>query len=687
MRRVVVYGLISFLLFLTHSGSAQTISQGDIDLLVERIEDLFEEKDNAQIDLTEMVDAIEELRQHPVLLNSASPDELSRLFFLDEVKVHRIIAYIHTYGKILSANELYAIEGITRKEADLLATFSSLEQPPTVRKTTVKDAFRYGKHQIIGRYQRVLQEQRGYMHDSVALAMKYAGNPDKYYLRYRFKYRDRVSFGVTAEKDAGEPFFSGINKYGFDFYSLHFYLHNKDRILHKLVVGDYHLTFGQGLTMWSGYSFGKAADGVSIKKNGKGITPNTSANETEFLRGIAATIKLKRHYITGFASHLRRDGTPSFNEDKEVEYVSSLTTDGLHRTKNEISKKGVLPATTAGLRYEWNGRKLRIGATGHGTWLKIPIIREDIPYNFYLFSGNSLINAGVDVACILGNHELFGEASYSSNGGFAVIGGLRSRFASRFETTISIRHYEKDYANFFSNAFGINSNNSNETGVYAGATILLNRLFTLSAYADVYRFPYLKYQIWASTRGNDYSVQLNMTPGRYVFMYLRYRNSLRELGVVENLIRRTAALTKHSIRWHGDFSITGNLTLKTRLEYIVTLSKERRNGFLMYQDITYRTKDTRFSSSLRYAWFNTDSYDERIYAYENDLLYVFSVPAYYYKGNRIYLLCSYKITKNITAWLRISNTFYSDRDSIGGGGEEIYGSNRTDVKVQIVMKI
>ncbi|MDR0365107.1 MAG: helix-hairpin-helix domain-containing protein [Bacteroidales bacterium] len=686
MRIFIKWATISLLILSANWLHAQNVDQENRDLLIERIEDLFE-KEDAQIDLAEMTDAIENLIQNPVMINSGDLDELSRLFFIDEIKIHRIISYIYSYGEILSLNELYGIEGISPDEADLIAPFISLEQKPIIQKTRIKDIFKKGKHQIVSRYQRVLQKQRGYMEDSIALTMRYQGNPDKYYLRYRFKYRDQVSLGLTAEKDAGEEFFKGINQYGFDFYSLHFYLKNKNHILHKLAVGDYHLTFGQGLTMWSTYAFGSSSDGVTIKRNGDGITPNTSANENEFFRGAAATIKLKRHYLTGFVSHLNRDGTPSFNADEEVAYISSLTTDGMHRTENEIAKKNIVPMSVYGMRYEWRGYNLRIGATGFGSSLKIPLIRDDAPYNQFVFQGTSLVNAGADFAWILRNFEFFGESAYSDKGGFAGITGVRAHLASRFEASLLLRYYDKKYINLFANAFGVNARNSNEMGVYGGFNAILSPMLTLSGCADAYRFPYFKYQIWSPTRGNDYSLQLNINPSRNVNMYLRYRNSYREYGYSGDVVHQTYDRIKHNLRWQGDFNISKNIALKTRLEYVHNKTSEHKNGFLMYQDVIYKSSNARFLTSFRYAWFNTDSYDERMYAYESDLLYTFSVPAYYYKGNRIYLMCSYKISDITAIWLRISNTHYTDRETIGSGGEEIYGNNRTEIKAQVVIKL
>jgi hypothetical protein len=50
---------------------------------------------------------------------------------------------------------------------------------------------------------------------------------------------------------------------------------------------------------------------------------------------------------------------------------------------------------------------------------------------------------------------------------------------------------------------------------------------------------------------------------------------------------------------------------------------------------------------LRYCIFRTDNWDSRLYAYENDLLYSFSVPALSGEGSRSYIMIVWKTGKFI----------------------------------------
>jgi len=101
---------------------------------------------------------------------------------------------------------------------------------------------------------------------------------------------------------------------------------------------------------------------------------------------------------------------------------------------------------------------------------------------------------------------------------------------------------------------------------------------------------------------------------------------------------------------------------------------------MILQDVTYRRG--KFGISGRYALFDTEDYDNRIYVYERDAWLSFTFPMYYGKGIRNYLLLQYRMTSRVDVWLRWSTTHYINQGSIGSGGEMIVGDRRNDVKLQ-----
>ena len=112
-------------------------------------------------------------------------------------------------------------------------------------------------------------------------------------------------------------------------------------------------------------------------------------------------------------------------------------------------------------------------------------------------------------------------------------------------------------------------------------------------------------------------------------------------------------------------------------------STKREHGYVLSQDIGYTHPKHPFSVSFRFAIFDTDSWSTRIYSYENDLLYTFSVPAYYSNGIRTYLMLKYSPTNRFDCWLRWSQTYFSDLKEIGQGLDLIEGNMKSDARIMV----
>ena len=70
----------------------------------------------------------------------------------------------------------------------------------------------------------------------------------------------------------------------------------------------------------------------------------------------------------------------------------------------------------------------------------------------------------------------------------------------------------------------------------------------------------------------------------------------------------------------------------------------------------------------------------------NDLLYNFSVPAYYYKGSRFYFNARYRFSRAILLEARLARTTFYNRETVGSALEETTDNHRTEVKVQLRVK-
>jgi len=701
--------LLQCILFIPGFLSAQepdSTATINVEFITDQIENIAQTTD-LNLDYSDLIDEYLYYSKEPININGDNNQKLVDIGLLNEVQLRNLNNYIMEYGKLYSLYELRSIPGFDVQSLKNILPFITTSGTRDKEKTNFKNAFKYGSHQFILRYQQVLEPSIGYEIPIDSAIYKagsaYLGPPQKYYARYGFNYRNKVRFGFTLEKDAGEIVFKDQlndslkaligNKVTnvFDFFSAHAYVSDMG-ILKKAVVGDYHLEFGQGLTLWSGLAFGKSAEGTQVKRYGRGIRPNTSANENRFFRGAAVTVGIKGLELTGFFSYNNVDANTILSDTLEEEdEISSIIETGLHRTINELLDKDALKVTAYGGRLSYRHRFFQIGATAFQTKLSLSLqLNNDIYKQFY-FSGNKLENYGVDLNIDLNKISFFGEFSASSNGGLAGIGGINAYLHERFIITVLYHDFGKDYHNLYSNPFSESSALLNEQGLYIGFNALLLPKVSLTGYIDYYKFPWLRYQTDAPSLGRDYNAQLNYNPDRNTIMYFRFRHKKKQENYSGDYdyIPLLSDINRNEFRFFVSYRPFDFLILKNRIDF-TTYKQEfegTENGYLIYQDIMYRPHEFPLEITFRYALFDTDGYDSRIYTYENDILYAFSVPSYFDKGQRVYLMLKWKALKQMNLWFRISRTIYANRTTVGSGSDLINGNHKTEVKVQLQIKL
>ena len=99
------------------------------------------------------------------------------------------------------------------------------------------------------------------------------------------------------------------------------------------------------------------------------------------------------------------------------------------------------------------------------------------------------------------------------------------------------------------------------------------------------------------------------------------------------------------------------------------------------QQLRYTYRWAQLTASV--AYFNTDSYESRLYQYDPHVLYVFSFPLSYGRGLRYSLLLRADIGKRWMLTGRVGTTKYFDRSVISSGLQQINGSQMTDIDLQV----
>ena len=186
--------------------------------------------------MEQLYEDIEEQTEAPLDLNTATRSQLEAIPFLTPQQVMDIIEYRDRVKRIETTNELLLIPSLERPTIELLKQIVIIS-PQEQRQAfpQMRDILRYGKSTLLADIKVPFYHRQG--EDS------WLGPSSKHWLRYTFRYGQQVSLGLAAAQDAGEPFFKGKNKYGYDFYTGYLLLKNIGR-LQNLVLGRYRLRFG-----------------------------------------------------------------------------------------------------------------------------------------------------------------------------------------------------------------------------------------------------------------------------------------------------------------------------------------------------------------------------------------------------------------------------------------------------------
>ena len=673
------------LLLSVHSALAQTEDLKN-SLIEQRIEDIAASLDEGQeLDYTNLFEDLAYYYEHPLNLNNASIDELRELYMLTDVQIANLERHIERYGPLRSLFELQAVDDFDLNTIRIITPFITVKPTLQLSAFSLKEFFDDATHDLFIRYKRDLQLAEGFQVDPETGVPDYIGSPDYIYTRYRLNYKKSFRAGFTLEKDAGESLRKGP-----DFYSAHA-MYSGQTWLRRLVVGDYQALFGQGLTCWNGLAFGKSPFISNVKRNGIGLRPYSSVQETNFFRGAAATFGFGQVEVTPFLSDRRIDGNVDENADSVLTddefIVSSLPAGGLHRTESEIANKNTVRETVVGGNIKYTRRLLTVGITGIRTSIDAEL-RPDLDlYNMYKPTAPENFCIGADYQAVLGNANFFGEAARSQNGGFSMINGLVAAIHPRLTISAVHRHFGKDYQNTKANVFGENGlTAANERALYTGVQANLNSKFTLTAYADLIRYPWLRYRVDAPSLAKDYLAQLNYKPDKKNEIYLRYRRRQNVLNTTsdEAYITSPEPLLQENWRIHAAYQAHPNVQMRTRAEWSAYSNADgTSNGFMVYQDINYKRIGSKITYSLRYALMDSPNWNTRIYAYENDVLYAFSILPYYGRGSRIYGMIKVDVARGIDFWARYGAFLYDQTREISSESADPTEVINSDIHLQL----
>lgn len=643
------------------------------------------------LDFSNFFEELESYRRKPLSLNKAGEDELRDLRMLSDVQILNFLRYRQLAGDLISIYELQAVPGFDLATIRRILPYVGIENGANPGKASMRQMLMKGRDELYLRWSRILERQKGY-EGSANAGSPYLGDPNQLYIRFRHQFGQILSWGFAAEKDRGEQFFTGYNRQGFDFYSAFFHLREVKPWLRDCVLGDFSINMGQGLILFTGFAAGKGSLVTGIKRNGRALRPYHSVNEDNFLRGLAFTIApAKRLECTLFASSRSRDANIRYADtlgaDPDALVFSSMLGSGLHRTFSELNDRDAIRQFSAGAIIAYKRQRWRIAINTLYDRFNLPWNRTPQPYNYFFFEGSSLLNTGVDYSAIWGNWSLFGEWALSSNGSWAFLQGLLLGLDRNVDLALLLRHYPPNYQALNASAFAETAGARNETGIYLGLEIRPRAGWTIATYADIWQNPWLRFQVDSPGRGSEYRLRITHHKKRVYESYVECRTENKP-GNVErfdyplSLVEPTQTFL---FRAHLSYHLNKYLEWRSRLDisYSDNTINSLRRGVAFYQDILYKPIGFPLSFTTRFAVFDTDGYQARLYSYENDLLNSFSIPPYYQQGVRFYINLRYRPSKFLTIEGRFAQTWWANQPYIGSDLEQVSGPARSQISAQM----
>lgn len=620
------------------------------------IEQLSGQDEYENADWESYEETLDEYAEHPLNLNTATKEDLEQFPFLSAQEIEDIQAYVYQYGPMKSLGELAMIESIDWYQRQLLCCFVYVGEVRKRTFPTFSQIAKYGKHELVGAVKIPFYERKG---DKAG----YQGYPYKHWLRYQFHQGDYVRMGFVASQDAGEPFFGGKNRLGYDFYSYYLQIRKWGR-LRNLTLGKYRLREGMGLILNNDFGFGKLSMLSSLGRMGTSIRVHSSRYAANYLQGVAATVNVAKNIdVTAFLSYRKIDATVKNDS------ISTIVTTGLHRTEKEIEKQGVASAFLVGGNVHYSSNGWQLGGTGIYYGYSLPLHpNKSQLYKRYAPEGKTFWNASIDYGYISHRLTMQGETATGDCGMVATVNTASYLFSEHFSLLALYRFYPYRYYAIYGNSFSAGSEVQDENGLYVGGQWTPTSKWKIEAYGDVAYFAWSKYHTTGSTYAYDYWMNVLFSPSARFWLGARYQYK-RKVGAATQRMRLTCS--------------TMGKTWNSKTQWDVSMVAENK-GYMASEYFCWRRKWMRVGAMVGY--FHTQGYDSRVYVYEPGLLYAMGVGSYYGEGFRYVLVARLEMGKRLLGILKVGTTDYLDRDHISSGLQQIDCSSQTDLEMQVKWK-
>lgn len=617
----------------------------------------------------ETYELLSQLAEQLIDLNRATRDDLERLPFLSAQQVMDLKEYLDRYGPMRSLSELRMVRTLDYRQLSLLPYFVFVgEVEDTVRFPKLSTIAQHGKHELTLSGREPFYQRKGDRNG-------YLGYRYRHWLRYQFNYGDYVKVGLLGAQDAGEPFFAHRNTTGYDVYSYYLQI-AKLGVIDQLIVGKYKVSAGMGLVLNNSFSLGKQVMLQNLGRTQNTLRVHQSRSVADYFQGAAATLHFwKPLRLTIFASYRPLDATLNDNGT-----AATIVTSGYHRTLTEMDKKDNTRQTTFGTHLDLRHQGMHVGATVVATHLNRTLQpKTSSVYRQFYPAGDDFLNASLDYGITRYHLAFNGETAIDENGHFATIHALSFQPAGSVSVVALHRFYSYRYATLHGHAFSEGGRVQNENGFYMGASWQPWSRLTLSGYADFVSFAWPRYRVSQPSTARDFLAEACWQPSRRLTLKGRYR--LRQRQQNESGTKQLIRNNEHRGRLTLSYQSSAAWSSKTQVDLVRVAQQQIEHGYMLSQRVDWKGRWLQLGAMA--AWFDTQSYASRVYAYERQLPHEYAFPMFYGRGYRLALTARADISPSWQLNMKVGHTHYNDRSVIGSGLQEIAGSSMTDLDMQV----
>ncbi len=670
---------IPLVIWMTLMSTVELRAQSSIDELLDMLAD-----EDVEVDADRLLD----LMDSPIDLRTATYNDLMQIPMLASKDAYALIEARDRLPDFENFEQLAADAALDNDTEVWIRHFIQVN-PPAVAGPAAPSVRGY----IRNRLTRRLDLGRGY--DKPSETTTYLGGPIRHYQRIRLQ-AGRVETNVTFDKMPGEKraWDPASGRLGFAFASAYMRLEKPSSAIRRIVVGDFAVDEGFGLSLGASMFGGKSREPVrGIVRSGNGIREVGSSMRTSYNRGVAAALRLRDDLdVTLFGSRRFRDARVDsvFIDGRLEARARGISGTDLHRTDNELGRRRSLRESFGGFAIRYTRRSVFVGATAHHVVYDPPIRPADRDDLVLISEFGRQTTASV-YAHLKGNHvSAFGEVASARNGATATLTGV-TYAAGQVESIILYRRYPAHYDNYFARAFGHQSGVSrNETGMYFGIRARLSRSITMRAFLDDVRFPWLRFGRHVPTSLTDTLFDLEYKPRRWWTTTLTMRTRTEGVSFQPpegNLVHLAGEAKRLSIRLDQRIRTSPEWQFHVRLESMQTdgTQVQPASGHILFQEAIWQPHRA-VSASARFMLFDTDD-AVRMYVYERDLVGAFGMLSVGGRGRRSYVACSIEPSSRYVLQLKYGATVFFDAQTVGSGIDEVQGNKLRELRLQFQIRI